>query len=145
AWQIGQPVVDGETLVVLSPDHRQVVRLDRRTGELRGWCPTSRFEHPTPRYLVKAGSKLAVVFDGRIAVTDLATFETAPLQVTPRFPQPGINGRVTVAGDKLLVPVVAGVMVVDTADAEAEPVLMPLDSPGNVLALESQLLVVDDV
>jgi outer membrane protein assembly factor BamB len=145
-WQIGEPVIDGPSLITLSPDHRQVVRLDTKTGELRGWAPATRFDpQQQPRYLVRVGGNLSVVFDNKVALTPIGSFETAPVRVTPTVAEPGINGRVSAAGSKLLVPVVEGVLVVDADNPGAEPSLMPLDNPGNVLALESQLLVVDDV
>lgn len=89
AWQIGEPVIDGDSLIMLSPDHRQVVRLDRATGEVRGWCEASRFESRAARYILKTGSNLAVVFDNRIAVVPIATFEQSPVRVTPKIPEPG--------------------------------------------------------
>jgi outer membrane protein assembly factor BamB len=143
-WQIGSPIVLDEDVVVLSPDHRLLVRLDRRTGEVKGQVETQRFDQQAPRYVLRVGRQVAVVFDNRIALAPLDSFETASARLTPRFAQPGINGRVTAAGDKLLVPVAEGVMVVDAGNPEGEATLMPLDSPGNLLALESQLLVVDD-
>lgn len=144
-WKIGEPVIEGDSLITLTPDRRQIVRLDRKTGELRGWCKSSRFDQQAPRYLVRAGRMLAVVFDNRVVLAPIDSFESAPVMRAPPIAPPGINGRVSAAGTHLLVPVVEGVLVIDAEKPEATPMLMPLDSPGNVLALESQLLVVDDM
>lgn len=143
-WQMGRPIVAGDSLIILSPDRRLIVRLDRATGELRGSIAASEFDRMPARYLVRAGDTLGVVFDNRIGLAPLDSFERAKPQASVRVADPGFNGRVSAVGHRLLGPVGAGLLVYDTTKPDAEPTLLPLDSPGNALALESQLLVVDD-
>ncbi len=143
-WQMNAPVLHGGSLIMLSPDRQRVVRLDRQTGAVLGSCKSDHLSTPPPQYLVKAGKALVGVGVDRIAVGPLDGFETGTFELTRLVPEPGIRGRVTAAGAKLLVPVRSGLQVLNTEDLSADPAEVPLDSPGNVLALPSQLVVVDD-
>ncbi len=141
-WQISLPILDGETLIALAPDESPIYRLDRATGRILGTRAGSIFG--TPRYLVRVGDKLAGVGDDRIYIGPIDSFEIAGAQRTPDFPDLGIRGRVVAAGDRLLVPLETGVAIVDPSDPTRTPEMLPLDAPGNVLAEQGQLAVVDD-
>lgn len=143
-WHIGGPVVDGETILTLAPDGRRVLRLDMATGAIKGERPVSDFAPISARYLVRVGDRLAVVADDRVALVRAATMETDVPQRTLPLTAPGIRGRVSVTGDRLLVPTVSGFMMVDPAEPGHEPTAVNLEEPGNVLALDRQLVVVDD-
>ncbi len=155
-WEISRPVIDNTrerpSLIVITPDQKRIVRLDTSTGAVLGESAIARFSQPAPAYLLSVGESLVAVAastpgtngSSRITVAPLASFETSTVQMTPSFDPPGIWGRVSVIGDKLLVPISGGLAVVDPANATQPPLVQALDEPGNVLAIGRQLLVVDD-
>jgi hypothetical protein len=143
-WQMGKPVIDGDSLIILSPDRQSILRLNRRTGAIITTCKADRLGVPQPLYLLRTSASLVGVGDDRVGVVPIQNFDTAPAKFTPLIPEPGIHGRVVAAGERLLIPVVAGLLLIDTSNPTAEPIALPLDNPGNVVALENQLLVVDD-
>lgn len=146
-WHMNAPVLWRDQLIALSPDRTEIYRLNRSTGELISKCKADRFGTAAAggiRYLLAAGESLVGVAAERLAVAPLDSFETAPVILSQSVPDAGVRGRVTVAGRSLLVPVVDGLVVVDSDAPAAAPARIPLDSPGNFIALESQLIVVDD-
>lgn len=142
AWQVNQPIVDGTSIITLTPDARRVVRLDAATGAILGERDALDILAQPPRYLLRVGDRLAVVAEDRIGMTPLA-FEGADATAVSAV-QSRIRGRVAVVGSQLLVPTVSGLMMIDP-DAPQTPVkVFALDEPGQVLALDSQLIVADD-
>lgn len=144
SWEVDRPIVDDGSIVLIAPDQRRIVRLDARSGAVLAERQASQFGTPGPNYLIRVGEQLAAVSANRIAFTPLAAFDTAPVRLTPQVEDPGIWGRVSAVGDKLLTPLVRGLAIIDPAAPDAEPLMQPLDKPGTVLAVGSQLLVVDD-
>lgn len=142
SWSFGAPVVAGDRLVVLSPERRAVLLIDRRTGEELGRRDADALGEPS--YLLAVGDRLAAVNERRIAFTDLADPIKGRVYITPSFNNPGIRGRVVVAGDRLLAPVVGGLKLINPADPTAEPVLTTVDDAGNFVLDGGQLLVADD-
>ena len=143
AWQIGTPVVDGASIIIIAPDMKRILRLDRATGAVLSQRDIVDFKPTQPRYLLRIGDMLACVGDERAAFVHAATFETDKPESTPAAVVPGIRGRCVVAGDSLLMPTVAGYLIVDPK-LPAESRAIALEDTGNILPLESQLLVVDD-
>ncbi len=144
AWELNRPIMDSGSLVIITPDQRRLARLDATTGDVLGERPSGMFGSPVPTYLLKIGPQLAAIGPNRIALTPIAAFETAPIRLTPQIEDPGIWGRISVVGDKLLVPLVKGLALLDATRPDADPLVQPLDRPGNVLAVGKQLLVVND-
>lgn len=143
AWQMGAPVVDGASLILIAPDMKQLLRLDRSTGAILSRRDIDEFKPTQPRYLLRVGDMLACVGDERAAFVHAATFETDKPESTPAAIVPGIRGRCVVAGESLLMPTLAGYSIVNPK-APSEPKMIALEETGNILPLESQLLVVDD-
>jgi outer membrane protein assembly factor BamB/tetratricopeptide (TPR) repeat protein len=141
-WQWGMPIADGDALIVLSPDRREILRLDRDTGEILTRRPASALG--SPAYLLRAGDRLAAIGSDQIATIPLSELERGTPRRTNRFGPPGIIGRVVVAGTSLLVPRLDGVAVIDPAAPAAEQApVMRLERTGNLLAVGDQVLVVD--
>lgn len=144
SWRLGAPVQDGPWVYVLAPDQRSIMQIERATGRLAASRTTERLLTTPPEYLVLAGRRLIAVGVDQVASIPLDDFAQGPAATGPRLPSPGIHGRVSVAGDRLVLPVPAGVLLVNP-EAPAEPgKLLRLDEPGAVLALDSQLIVADD-
>ncbi len=144
AWRIGGPIVDGESLFVLAPDQRAILRLNRQTGAIVSQRSTDRFGLTPPDYIVQVGRFLAGISADQIGFLSIDQFEDGPVQPTARLLPPGVHGRVVVAGDRLVAPVPTGLAIFDPATPKAEPARIDLDMPGTVLPVESQLIVADD-
>lgn len=144
AYQFAQPIIDADTLVTLSPDGHHILRLNQNTGEIVARRPTPELGAPQAVYIVRVGTFLAGVNDENAHFVPLASFQSADPEHSPRLTDdPGVRGRVLAAGNKLLIPTLKGVQIVDPA-SPAKPDELDLDAPGNVLALESQVVVVDE-
>ena len=144
SWRLGAPVQDGPWVYVLAPDQRSIMQIDRSAGRVVARRSTERLLTTPPEYLVLAARRLVAVGVDQVASIPLDDFEHGAAATGPRLPPPGIHGRVGVAGDRLVLPVPAGVLLV-RPEAPAEPAkLLRLDEPGAVLALDSQLIVADD-
>lgn len=143
AWQLQRPIVDGDSIVVIAPDMRKLLRLDRRTGAILGERDLSELAGVAPKYLLRSGERLVLVGDERVGVLPMAGFELAPMQVSKPVPPPGIRGRVVIAGDEIVLPTSTGATIVSSADPSVSRGLA-LDETGNMLPLESQLVVADD-
>ncbi|MCC6320851.1 MAG: PQQ-binding-like beta-propeller repeat protein [Phycisphaerales bacterium] len=157
AWEISRPVVDDTqpdkvSLIVIAPDQRRIVRLDAATGGEVAECTSNRFGQPPPAYLLRVGRMLAAVpssaagapGNNRVYFAPIGSFDSGQITSTPAFDPPGVWGRVSIIGDKLLAPIAGGLAVIDPLHASGQPVVQALDAPGNILALGRQLLVVDD-
>lgn len=140
-WRWNTPIVDGDGLLILAPDLREIVRVSRETGEITARRSTDGLADPG--YLVRAGEHLAAVGDTRIAVLPLADVSGGAARLTRAATAPGIRGRVVPAGGSLVVPRGDGVAVIDAARPEAEGTFIPLERVGNVLPAPSQLVVID--
>lgn len=145
SWQVNRPLMDNGSIIIITPDGRRLARVDSMNGSVLAERPGNLFGDPPPSYLLRVGQQLAAVSANRIAFTPIAAFDVAPVRLTPQIEDPGIRGRVSVVGDKLLTPLARGLALIDPAAPDADPLTQPLDKPGNVLAVGSQLLVVDDL
>lgn len=143
AWQLQRPIIDGDTIVLIAPDMRTLLRLDRRSGAIRGRRDMSELAGVQPRYLLRSGDTLVLVGDERIGVLPIAGFEHERMQESKMISPPGIRGRVVLAGDELVIPTVSGAVIMKVADPSVVRHIV-LDEIGNMLPLESQLVVADD-
>ena len=156
-WEIASPVVDDSTrsLVMLTPERDTVLRLAMDTGRVIAARTADAFGSPAPMYLLGVGDRLAAVGRQRIAFCELDKFEsTSDIRLTPviqaRGAAPGapevtgINGRVVIAGGLLVCPTFTGVSVVNPAEPGATPEFVPLDRPGNLVTIDTQVVTLDD-
>lgn len=156
-WEGNTPVIHGEHLIVMSPDKREIVSLDCRTGKLlESKVPSQRLGNPDYLMLAPPASgnpggapRLIAVAPSLINMVDLdlPLSEAVAMRVAEVI-APGIRGRVSLAGDRLIIPVIEGVLTVQlppSTEGPLEPAkLIKLDRGGHVLAVESQFIVVDD-
>ncbi len=141
--QLSLPIIDGPSVLTLSPNRQDIVRLDRATGALLSKRSVEPLGIGGAFYLVGVGDRLAVVGPTRVATIPIDGFESEPPRLSPLI-ESGIRGRVTAAGSKLLVPVNAGIASVDAAEPDTELNVLPLPGVGNVVPLGPQLVMVDD-
>ena len=140
-WSTPVPLVDGATIIVLSPDREEVLRLDARTGDVLARRPAEAFARP--QYLLRVGGTLALVGEDRVAFVDIRRFESDPVRMTQRIDPVTVSGRATVSGGAVLLPLRDGVLTIDpTRPREASRAAMELT--GNLLALPGQLVAVGE-
>lgn len=140
-WAASQVVIDGDTLLALAPDRRELLRIDQATGRILARRDTQPLG--LPGYIFPHGDRLIGVAPARITTLPIAQAESAPAMVSALVPDPGILGRVVAAGDSLLLPLASGLGVVDLATLEAERGVT-LSAPGNLIPLGQQLLTADN-
>lgn len=143
-WHMNVPIVWNDQIVTLSPDRHEVLRVNRDTGAIISRTRADKFGTPNPKYLLRSGDSLVAVSDGGCVLAPLASFETSGIQTISDLGEIGIRGRVASAGDRLLVPTTSGLSIYNPGDLKSPPATIELDNPGNFLALDSQLVVVDD-
>lgn len=144
-WEMNIPVIGESHLFSLSPGRTEVLMLDRATGALLASSPASRWANAD--YLLVSAGMLVGVSSSSIVAAPLGEFgaEVETKALLRVQPPRMIRGRVVVVGDQLLVPLNEGVQLLDPRGTGPRPEdLIVLDKPGNVLPLESQLVVVDD-
>lgn len=143
-WHMHMPVVVADRVYALSPDRRQLLVIDRATGELV-WHVTHDTRYSV-RYLLAVGSRLAMVEPDAVSIftPGLTPQESSPIERVT-FEQVGaIRGRVVAADGKLLVPVIGGVEIIDPDQPYASRQRVPLDDSGSLVADAGRLLVADD-
>ena len=144
-WE-GSSVVAREGVVYfIAPDRRTVVSIDAETGDILTQRSSADFRDP--EYLVRAGDHLIAVAEDRVIALPFDLFDdqgTAPAVILDAR-DASIEGRIAVAGNRVIAPVPEGVRVaeVDAQDPSAATTAL-LDSPGNLVALESELVVADE-
>lgn len=156
-WAAQSPVLLGDRLYMLTPDHQRVLIIDRETGELIRDRSASIFAGPVPRgqspligralYLLGAGDRVVAVGRNHVSsarATDLERVEELEADLALRADALGVRGRASVIGDRVAAPTSDGLVIASLGANAPEPALLALDDPGNVLPLPSQLIVVDD-
>jgi len=133
-WEIGQPVVIGDTMFTITPDHRAIVALDRATG-----IESKRIDAAawgSPRYLVNGSTRLFAVGADVSSIDPLTpdvpmwTLNRGDLD-TPEFDP---RGRVQCAGNFVLIPTQKGIVV---AEAESGLIAQTIPASGAALPLAS--------
>ncbi len=143
-WDGSRPVVHAGVVYTTTPDRRNVLALDAETGQILSSRPASDFRDP--EYLLAADGHIVAVAEERITslAFDRFTDGSASPALILEARGSSIDGRVAVAGPRVLVPTPEGVRVAraDAAGPE-EARLAPLDRTGNLVALVSELVVAD--
>lgn len=134
-WTTAGPVFDGDSLIFLSPDRSQVLRLNAHTGELLGVRGASALG--APKYLLGVGDWLVGVGNDRVQFVPKAGFEREASRVVG-WGAP-LTGRVSVAGDRVAVPLPTGLALVSPERIDA-PEVIELDRTGNPVTLGSQII-----
>lgn len=144
-WAGSEPVLDGTSLITLTPDASAIVRLSAVDGTMLGRRNADDLGDSTtlPSYLMRVGSRLIVVTADRLVSLPVAEFEKATPVVSAALREPAMVGRVSALSDgKLLVPLEDRVLVFDSTDLK-EIAAHPLAKTGNIIALGDGLLVTD--
>ncbi|MEZ6242576.1 MAG: PQQ-binding-like beta-propeller repeat protein [Phycisphaerales bacterium] len=140
-WTTCKPVVDGDSVILISPDHTHILRLDIRTGAILARRDAA--ELGSPDYLVRVGGTLAAVSADHVAFVDVRRFHADPPRLSNPIDPAIVSGRATPSGANLLLPTHEGVVVYDPMRPR-DPRRVPLDLTGNLLVLEGQLVAVGE-
>jgi outer membrane protein assembly factor BamB len=140
-WQWDSPIVRDGSMLTLSPDRSELVSLDRVSGAIQSRRPAAALGGPA--YLLNLESSIAAVSGDAVYFVPASDPGEGKVTTTRTFASPGIRGRVTVSGGKVIVPRSDGVAVIDPAKPQTDEAVIRLDRIGNVLPLENQLLVID--
>lgn len=163
-WELCTPVVAGGRVIVLSPDGDSVEALDRVSGMLLEARPVGpETAWGDPRYLIAASARLdgsgnavpvvlgvggdIVAFDARDLSKPLWRFTEALRGVEPARSgmdnRSGIRGRVSVAGDAVLVPGLDEFVVLDLATG-AIRARIGGQRPGNAVLADDRIVTAGD-
>ena len=163
-WELAVPVVAGGRVVTLSPEGDAVEALDRSTGRLLETRPIGpATAWGDPRYLVGASAPLGgsgertplvlgvggdiVAFDARDLSKPLWRFSDTIASLKPPRAgtdnRAGIRGRVSVAGDAVLVPGLEEFMVLDLATGAVRARIAG-QRPGNAVLVDDRIVVAGD-
>lgn len=143
-WEINIPLLVGDRLFTLSPSRTEILSLDAHTGALLARRPSADFN--APDYLLYAEGWLLVVSPATIDAVEANDLADGLIRRVLALSSGGpMRGRVGVLGDTLLVPALGEVQLYGLQDMGRGPIArVTLDRPGTALALEGQLIVVDD-
>lgn len=161
-WMNNQPVMHEGILFTISPAANAIIGLDPLSGAERVRMPASRFG--SPNYLLSSGEYLIAVSDNEITAARLDTQTVRALltdgadaggaRVQPQrlyvSSGRGIRGRILATPQRLIVPTDVGVHLVDVAETirqgvgKLEPREIRLERPGQIAAVDGQLIAVDD-
>ncbi len=134
------PIVDGGRIISIEPNHERIVALDAVTGAVLGSMNAVRMANPN--YLLVAGDQLVAVGEHQIAWTGLADFPDGQVRASDAMVSPPIVGRVTVADGSIVIPRNGLLTTLDLETRKERT--REIDEPGNLLALDGQLLATDD-
>ena len=137
------PIITKYGLFTLSTDGTQILQLDLHSGKIIA----SRQAEPVGEafYLLAVGDRLACISQFRVIYFPLERFATSTRTRSKLLGDTdGIRGRVVVADNQLIVPVEGGIEILDPNRAQ-ESQFVELDAVGNIIALDGQVIVVDDM
>ena len=143
-WEINIPVLHNQRLYTLSPSRTEVLCLDARNGELLARRAASDFN--APDYLMIVSGWLLAVSPATVDAVEANDLTDGLIRRVLALSTGGpMRGRVESLGDTLLVPTLEEARVYSMQQMDRGPIAkVKLDRPGTALALEGQLIVVDD-
>lgn len=140
-WEVGGPVVLGDSVFALAPDQSEAVQLDLRTGRSIANLPLGiSTTWGSPRRLSSDGERIFAI-GADVRAIDAAqpdrllwSFAERNAALVRDLPgsssRSGIRGRVSLVGEHLLVPTLDRVLFVSTSTGLVERSI-PIDFPGN--------------
>lgn len=144
-WAGSEPILDGTSLITLTPDSSAIVRLSAVDGTMLGRRPADDLGDATtlPSYLLRVKDRLIVVTADRLVSLGLSDFEKSTPHAGPVLREPSMTGRVTgLSNGNVLVPLEGRILELDSVELK-EVASREFASTGNVIALGDALLIVD--
>ncbi len=137
---IVQPIVDGETIVTLSPDGLDVLRLDADTGRELGRRNASSLGWP--RYLLRTGEWLVGVGSSRMTFVRIVEFENGEVRLGPTLSEQTPLARAIVSEGEVVLPV-EGALLRVRPESPRVATAHAMAATGVLLGASGQLLVMD--
>jgi outer membrane protein assembly factor BamB len=134
------PIIDGDRIISIEPNRQRIVALDADTGAILGTMNAVRMANPN--YLLTVGTQLVAIGEHQIAWTDLSGFPKSGVRASDAMLSPPIVGRVAVGAGSIVIPR-NGLLTTLNLETRKERT-REIDEPGNLLALDGQLLAADD-
>ncbi|MGH7243246.1 MAG: PQQ-binding-like beta-propeller repeat protein [Phycisphaerales bacterium] len=144
-WAGSEPILDGTSLIALSPDASAIVRLSSIDGTMLSRRGAEDLGDTTtmPSYLVRVGDRLIVVTADRLVSLGLSDFEKSTAKVSASFREPSMAGRVTgLSNGRVLIPLEDKVIELDATEMK-QVAAHPLSKTGNIIALGDGVIVAD--
>lgn len=158
-WEVAAPAISGDRVIAISPDESEIVALDRSSGRLLDARPLGPdTQWATPLYLISATSSDAtpivlgvgsdvVAFDARDLSKRLWSLSESTRDIIPPRSgtaiRNGIRGRVSVAGQYVVVPGVQEILLLDLSSGRVNA-RVPMAAPGNPLLLGDRIVSAGD-
>ncbi len=158
-WEAGSPAICGDRIVALTPDELEIVSLERDSGRLLEAKPIGPdTAWMSPNYLISAtaedGTALVLGVGSNItafAARDLGkrlwTLSEATAEITPPrvgiATRNGVRGRVSVAGQYVVVPGVEEILLLDLNTGRLKA-RIPSERPCNPLLLSDRIVAAGD-
>lgn len=141
------PVLTEFGLFVLSPDQSTIRLIDPSDGSLIHDRVAEPFSDAG--YLVRVGRFIASVGSTRVAFYDMQSFgntgEAGMVFLSDVIEETGIRGRAIPVGDRLAVPVQAGLAMIDpgvlNSDGVTPAMVLALDETGNPAIADGQIVI----
>ena len=142
SFSTNTPVITEQGLFTITADGTRILLLDLQTGE----TIATRNADPIGEslYLLRVGDLIACVSKYRISYYSIKQFEHAAVfRSSTLSDTDGIRGRVQSVSNQLIVPIASGIEVLYPKQPRLNQKIK-LDSSGTVLALDGQILVVNE-
>lgn len=144
-WAGSEPILDGTSLIALTPDSSALVRLSAVDGTMLGRRLADDLGEATtmPSYLVRVKDRLIVVTADRLVSLPIADFEKAAPKSSAVLREPSIAGRVSaLSNGNVLVPLEDRVLVFEPGEMK-QVASHPLAKTGNLIAMADGVIVSD--
>lgn len=142
-WTVSTPVIHGDHVYILGVDGQRIDRLNKYTGEETGWARSTISGQGL--YLIDTPTQIACVNQTGITVHSTEHFGVLrPHLISPTDDGRGsIRGRVIGSGSSLIVPILGGVVVLDTNKVGVRE-MINLEETGIAVALDGQILITNE-
>lgn len=142
-WQWMEPIVDGSSLVTLTPDRSRVVRVALADGSIEASRLSA--ELGEPQYLVRAGDQIGAVSAAGVSFVPIADIAKGTVRRVRTGEAGSIRGRVLAGPTGVHVPRIDGVAFypIPRDERAVEPTLVRLEKPGTLVALADQVFTID--
>ena len=137
------PVITDRSMFTLTSDGSTIIELNKHTGEIMNTRPADPVGEAL--YLLSVGDMIACVSPNRVYFYSTERFATTnPRKSALLGGTRGIRGRVVVHQDQLFIPTATGIEII-TSQRPLASTSIPLGHTGNILALNGQIIVVDEM
>lgn len=137
-WEGSRPVLVGNRMFCLSPERRRLLVIDTATGAVIGTRGTAQMF--APRYIVRVQEWLAAIGETHVAFLPIDGALEAEPAIAPFLNQNPPRGRAMAVGDRLMVPLTEGAILIDPERPRRGTTKLESLAQGNLVALDGQIV-----